>query len=69
MTLFTRSIAAALATALPGLFALSAHAHEAAGAPHWHFGDAVIEALPILAAVVGLVALGVYLVRRGRDRS
>ena len=69
MTLFTRSIAAALAAVLPGLFALSAHAHEAAGAPHWHLGDAIIEALPILAAAVGLVALGVYLIRRGRDRS
>ncbi len=68
MTLFTRSIAAALATVLPGLFAVSAHAHETAGAPHWHFGDVVIYALPILAAVVGLVALVAFVVKRGRDR-
>ncbi len=69
MTLFNRLIAATLAMVLPGLFALSAHAHEAAGAPHWHFGDAVIEALPILAAVIGLVALVAFVVRRGRNRN
>ena len=69
MTLFTRSLAAALATVLPGLFALSAHAHDAAGVPHWHFGDAVIEALPLLAAVIGLVALVAFVVKRRRDRN
>lgn len=68
MILFTRSLGTALATVLPCLFALSAHAHDAAGTPHWHFGDAVIEALPLLAAVVGLVALVAFVVKRGRDR-
>ncbi|MEM7119631.1 MAG: hypothetical protein AAF563_00055 [Pseudomonadota bacterium] len=68
MTLFTRSIAASLATVLPGLFALSAHAHDAAGAPHWHFGDAVIEALPLIAAAIGLAALVAFVIKRGRDR-
>lgn len=69
MTLFTRSIVAALATVLPGLFALSAHAHETAGAPHWHFGDVVIYALPILAAVVGLAVLVAFVIRRGKNQK